>query len=232
MNYQIITNEVMVKEFINFLPTLGKTETFFLALFARKKYTTDTNITNGQSVLKRFVTTKETMFEKIKQLECPIGAYTVKGGAIVPQECLTLHININPRCQNVAAQAVAKHIIDCQFKSPNELININNLVMSNLQTSGAKKKYFDFEFDVDVENVDETIQQVLKIINKDCLKFLRTRGGVHCLVEFEKVSKQFENTWYKNFQKIPGCDTKAGNDKTLPMPGTFQGGFTPHFLNI
>jgi hypothetical protein len=229
MNYQIITDEKMVKDFINFLPELGKTETFFLALFARKKYTTDPNITNGQSVMKRFISNKKNLFEKIKQLECPIGAYTVNGHT-VPQECLTLHININPRCQNLAAQAVAKHIIDCQFKSPNELINLNNLTLSNIQNHGKKKKFFDFEFDVD--NVDTTIQQVLKIINKDCLKFLRTRGGVHCLVEIEKVSKQFKNTWYKSFQEIPGCDTKAGNDKTLPMPGTYQGGFTPHFLDI
>ena len=82
MNYKIITNEKKLRDFIEWLPNLEPNEKYYVSLFARKKYSSDIK-SNDKTQLKRFVSDKERMFDKIKQLECEVGAYKLKDA---PQE--------------------------------------------------------------------------------------------------------------------------------------------------
>ncbi len=99
--------------------------------------------------------------------------------------------------------------------------------MSEIHAACSRKVYFDLDFDhVDL---NETIEKIKGFINEDCVKVLKTYGGFHVLIEFGKIGKQFEKTWYKNISSIEGVDIKG--DNLIPVPGCTQGGFIPHFIS-
>lgn len=236
-NYTVITDEKMLSDFINWLPDLKDNECYYLCLFARSKYAKNEDGTNkfphiktDKSQLKRFICTdKKYIIQKIRQLEVKIGAYKTKDGEDIPQEALALYINVSPRNQYSAMFALMKRLIDIQeCKGSN--FNIHAEALSAIQKSGKKKRFFDF--DLDGDNMESKVIQSLDYnkINKDCLTFLKTRGGMHILVDLTKISDEFKNTWYKYITSSFEVDIKG--DNMIPVPGTHQGGFTPHFINL
>lgn len=237
MNYTVITDEKLLKDFIQWLPELKDNECYYLCLFARSKYDKNEDGTNkfphiktDKAQLKRFVATrKEYIIDKIRQLEVKLGAYKTKDGDDIPQEALALYINVSPRNQYNAMFTLMKKLIDIQ-ESQGVNFNIHSEALSAIQKSGKNKKYFDF--DLDGENMEEKISKALDYtkINKDCLNFLKTRGGMHILVELSKIDPKFKNTWYNYMTSNFEVDIKG--DNMIPVPGTYQGGFTPHFINI
>ncbi len=97
MNYEIIKDEQMLREFIEWLPELRLGEKFYVALFARKKYCREVKyIKTDKAQVKRFLANKNDLFNKIRQLEVPLDAY-VLGDITIPQESLALYISVNPR---------------------------------------------------------------------------------------------------------------------------------------
>lgn len=225
MNYQIVKDEVLLREFIDWLPDLKPHEIYYVSLFARNKYLPDKSVLKADKAqLKRFTSTKANLFDKIKQLECAFGAYKQKDLSI-PQEALALYINPNPRDMVLATKNTLikfAQLITQDYTG----YNPHQEVLSELQKSCSRKVYFDLDFDT--LEMDAVLTEVKKFLNFDCVKVLKTRGGFHLLVELAKLEKKYEKTWYKNITVLEGCDIKG--DNLIPVIGCTQGGFVPHFL--
>lgn len=225
MNYKIIQDEKLLRGFIDFLPELQEGETYYLCLFARKKYAKEaTNLSGDKNQLKRFTASKEYIYDKIKQLECEFGAYKAKGEA-VPQEALALYITINPRDLVKATKNSLKVLLDLAL-SDKKHYNPHAEVLSQIQTAKSRMLYYEFDFD-NVSMEDVKVQLEGKI-NFDCLHWLKTRGGFHLFVEMAKLDKQYTKTWYNSINSLEGVDVRG--DNISPVPGCCQGGFVPYFV--
>nr|WP_295871199.1 hypothetical protein [uncultured Chitinophaga sp.] len=224
MNYKIIHDEDALKAFIEWLPVCNEQEQYYLSLLARTKYLEEGHgFKSDKQQLKRFTSTKEGMLEKIRQLECAVGAYTQRGMPI-PQEALALYISVNPRdlwkatfaslvtfAQNIQANASAK--------------NPHQEVMSAIQQSCSNKYYID----IDVDAKDPAILEKIKeFVNPSCLTVMETRGGYHVLVELAALDPALRKTWYPNIMNLPNVDQSG--DNIIPVPGCTQGGFVPRFI--
>jgi hypothetical protein len=226
MNYKIIANEFLLQNFIEWLPELAPDETYYLALFARKKYSPESGLKADKSQLKRFTSNKEMMFDKIKQLECEIGAYK-KGDITIPQETLALYITPNPRSMEIAAKKSTIELVKL-VTEPYSNYNPHQVVLDQLQISCRKKIYYDFDFDH--VTTQEIYDKIKNKINDDALTWIKTRGGFHLLVKQEMIEPQYKKGWYQAIANLPECDVRG--DNLLPVVGCYQGGHIPHFHSI
>jgi len=222
MTYEIITDETKLKEFIEWLPECAENEVFYGCLFMRKKYCQDVPwIKSDKGQLKRFVSTKERLFDKIAQLECKIGAYKFDGNN-VPQESLAFYISPNPRdmwMATVRSIGQLAKVIECRGKNSNP----HQEVMSEIQKSKGNRKYIIFDID---EKNDAVLQECINICNGFC-DVSETRGGYHIFVHKSEADKIQDKMWYPKIQKYAD---QSGDLMTAPC-GTYQGGHTPTFIH-
>ena len=232
MNYQIITDENLLDEFISsFLKPCSPDETYYCCLFARSKYAKNEDGSNkfphiktDKNQLKRFLATPNTLKLKIKQLEVPFGAYITKDGEPMPQEALALYITPNRRSQKKAMFKLMKRLIDIQ-ECNGQGFNINAEAISAVQKSKSKTDWVDF--DIDSKDID--ISSIENVLPLGTYKILETRGGYHIMIDRDKVKKSnAPKNWYILLGQMFEIDQSG--DNMIPMVGTYQGGFTPKFI--
>ena len=232
MNYQIITDENLLDEFISsFLKPCSPDETYYCCLFARSKYAKNEDGSNkfphiktDKNQLKRFLATPNTLKLKIKQLEVPFGAYITKDGEPIPQEALALYITPNRRSQKKAMFKLMKRLIDIQ-ECNGQGFNINAEAISAVQKSKSKTDWVDF--DIDSKDID--ISSIENVLPLGTYKILETRGGYHIMIDRDKVKKSnAPKNWYILLGQMFEIDQSG--DNMIPMVGTYQGGFTPKFI--
>jgi hypothetical protein len=228
VNYQVITDQEALVSFIEWLPELKETEQYYMCLFARSKYTKDLAGNNGiphiksdKAQLKRFTATKKNMLSKIMQLECPIGSYQQRDIPI-PQQALALYITVNPR-DLWKSSFVGLKDLATRIQAQNTFMNPQQEVMSSIQRTKGTTHYV--VFDIDSKNLSI---HLFSNINKSAVTILETRGGYHILVDPKAVLPEYKNTWYKHMATLGDIDQKG--DIMIPVPGTYQGGFTPKFI--
>lgn len=239
MNYSIIKDEQLLKDFIDWLPELQEDECYYLCLFARSKYAKNEDGSNkfphiktDKAQLKRVTVHKKSlMIEKIRQMECEFGSYKTKDGEDIPQEALALYITPNPRSQRKAMFNLIKRIADIQVANAKGY-NIHAEAMSSIQKCKSRACFIDFDIDFPEEtdiNLDELKPFIEERLGNKGVNYLRTRGGYHILVEPKKIDKKYEKTWYNSIVKHPYVDIKG--DAMIPVVGCTQGNFIPHFEN-
>lgn len=223
MNYEIIKDERLLREFIDWLPALEKDEKFYCCLFARKKYMPGEVKSSDKAQLRRFLSDKDRLLSKIRQLETTLGAYQLKERD-APQDALVLYINPNPRDLK---KATFDSIIELTqlLKNGRENLNPHQEVMSCIQRSTGRKLYLDF----DIDDQDFDLNRLNGIVNPDALTVLQTRGGYHVLVELARIEAELKRSFYKDMLAL-GVDQTG--DQLLPVPGCVQGGFMPRFINL
>lgn len=228
-NYQIIADESAVQNFIDTILPLSNSadETFYLSLFARKKYAPELIWSNDKTQLKRLTANRNTIIQKLRQLEIKLGTYTL-GDRIVPQESLVMYIHPNPRSQKKAAIYLLKKLADLIGDNA-QGYNVHQEALSAIQNkkSISKKVYIDFDFDVDKTMFPSLIASIYSYVNSNAVTLVETRGGLHALIKSSLIQPEFKNTWYKNIQQL-GADVQG--DCMIPIPGTFQGGFVPKII--
>lgn len=226
--YIIITDLDELQRFVDWLPELQENECYYLCLFARNKYVRDTpeyfpHIKADKAQIKRFlVSRKQDFITKIKQLEVEVGAYVTKENLPIPQQSLALYVTVNPRNQHKALIKCMKQFCDI-LETQGTGFNIQQEALSAIQKSVSRKLYMDLDFDT--ENVDDTVFSIKEYVNPSCITIVKTRGGFHCLIDLKNIDKKYEKTWYNKITSLEECDIVK--DAMLPVPGTYQGGFTP-----
>jgi len=227
MNYQIIADEEKLKAFIAWLPELADNEKYYVSLFARKKYGEGELLTNDKTQLRRFTSDKERLFNKIRQLEVPLGAWKLKNGD-APQHSLALYITPNPRCMAKATELMGKKCWDLRGAKN---YNLHSEALSCIQKSKSRTCYVDF--DIDDKEIDLDEAWLDTEVGPGSYTILETRGGYHILVAPEKASAyrqtNFGDTkWYQMIQKKYPVDQSG--DQLIPVVGAFQGGFVPRLI--
>lgn len=223
MNYQIITDKEKLLQFIEWLPELEENEKYYCCLFARKKYCEGQIKSSDKTQLKRFVSNKSRLFEKIKQLEVEIGAYRLKN-MDAPQESLALYINPNPRNLKLATYDGIIKLTEL-LKKDKKNFNPHAELLSCIQRSTGRKIFLDF----DVDTKDFDFAKLKEAVNVSCLDILETRGGYHLLVRLSELEPAYKKSFYN---KIMALGVDQAGDQLLPVAGCIQGGFTPKFIEV
>lgn len=223
--YQVICDEGKMREFIAWLPDTEQNTKYYCCLFARKKYCKNVPwIKSDKGQLKRFISDKARLFEKIEQLECKLGAYKLNGEA-VPQEALALYITPNPRDLEKATMTSIKKLVDLKLTQAKNC-NPHQEILSEIQRTAAKKTLISFDIDVK----DEQVLQIIRDIALDKCNIIETRGGYHIHVhrdvaeELSKTNRQ----WYNQIK----VHADITGDAMTPVVGSYQGGFVPTFKQI
>jgi hypothetical protein len=218
--YKILLDEQKLDEFINFLPDLEENEVYYLALFARHKYSTIMpNLKDNQ--LNRFTSKKEEIKEKILRLECPIGAYK-RDGIDIPQEALAVYIAPNPRNLIKANKELLVELAKC-FAEGRANFNPLSLARTAVHNATNRKVFVDFDFD----HIEPEIHlpKIKENLPDNAYRILKTRGGFHVLVLLANAPKA---NWFKAIASLEGCDVK-GSNTLFPVAGCSQGNFCPYF---
>ena len=78
-----------------------------------------------------------------------------------------------------------------------------------------------------------------QILDNDCVNIsaitpIQTLGGFHLMIEFAKIDKEYENSWYNNFKKLKSDDFNVmmNSDNMTPIPGCVQSTYIPKLLKI
>ena len=221
--YKIIADENILNEFVDWLSDTNDSNQYYITLFARKKYDRENPALLGDKLmLKRITSQKKDIIQKLKQMECRIGAYTGNMNLPVPNHALAVYISISPRDLRKAAFKSIKSFAEKLEK--NESFNPRSEVLNNIQTSRGENKLTLFDVD---DKSEETLEKIFEIFRDKNVSIIETRGGYHVIVDPSKSNNTWDKLWYRKISEL----SDVTGDSITPICGCYQGGFIPKLLN-
>lgn len=230
MNHKIIRKERTLSNFVDWLPDLEDHECFYLCWQARRKYD-EALKANDRTQLRRFTATKKNLIQKIKEIQVEVGTFTSKDGShVIQDESAALYITPNPRDQRVAAVKLLGQVGHALHRQGEPWKNLESLVLTEIHRAKSRSNYVIFDFDAHGPHIYDGVESVF--LNLQAVTFLRTKGGLHVLVDVKKAKAlgTIHKDWFQHISMIADCDQKG--DLMIPVPGTCQGGFVPRFVNM
>ena len=135
---------------------------------------------------------------------------------------------INPRSLSLATRNSLKKFVEMVADNPTHSFNPYNFAMSEIQRSPKKNKKWHV---IDIDSKDVDVKLILaQYLGNTPYKILETRGGFHCLIDLHNIDESIKKSWYNSLKNSFGDDLDQGGDIMTPIPGTYQGGWTPKFI--
>ncbi len=226
MHYRIVLNEILLDQFLAFLPEPEPLEVYYICLFGRHKYDPAfPNTKDSGQLVRAFASDKCELKEKIWRMETPVGSYT-RNGIAATQESLAVYLALNPKSLVIANKKV---LVEMATRIADGHLDFNPVSVANTEIHRAvgTKRFLDFDFDdVNPDDYQYSIQSILP--DPEMYRILKTRGGFHLIVLLERI-KALKTKWHQSLCTLPKCDIKGTNTLT-PVPGCTQGGYVPHFV--
>lgn len=138
-----------------------------------------------------------------------------------------VYITVNPRDMK---KATANTLIALATSMRDQTGDMNPHAesLSQIQKAKGRTCYIDFDIDEhDETRLAEIRNEIRGYVNEDAITLVRTRGGLHCLIDPQKVQPEYKKSFFQKIAAIPEIDQTG--DQLIPVPGCYQGGFTPHF---
>lgn len=226
--YEIIADESKLDEFIDWLPDTNENSQYYITLFARKKYIPDhPALRADKTMIKRITSQKKDIKNKLRQMECRVGAYTGANNIPIPQNSLAVYISPSPRDLIAASfdtiqklSSMLRHYMHDSSKS----INPRSEVMNAIQLSGSRKKRLVFDLD---SKDEKHLKYIEELYSNGKYSLIETRGGYHIIIDPDNNDGTWDKLWYNN--KIRDiCDVVG--DALTPIVGCYQGGFIPKLI--
>lgn len=222
-HYQIIKNELAVRDFAAWLPPLVDDECYYIELFCRRKYDQTMPQSKTYNLTRRIVTNPDSLVNSLRMMEVPLGAYNLRGVG-VSQESLAVYISTNPRCRKKATFNLIKTLVD--KVQNNAELRPHSAALTEIHRAKSRANFVTFDIDVDnplIKANSEQFDQVIELVGREAVSLIKTRGGYHLLVEPKKVVSEIKN-WHPRIVEITQPDQTG--DILSPIPGCVQGGHT------
>lgn len=230
-HYKIIFDEDAVNEYLEWLPDLEDNEHFMLTTFSRSKYLPNTGIkSSDKTQLGRKTSRKKDILQKIRQMELPMGSWTING-IDAPEQSLVVYLGPNPRSQEKALWTLIRRLIDIAENNGAKGYNIAAEALSALQKSISRQVITIFDVDekegIDLSKIYDFIPVDVAI---DAVRVVETRGGYHLHVKSKMLKNVggVDKMWYMGLMNTFPVD--ASKPQFTAVPGCRQGDFVPKLL--
>ena len=247
--YRFLADEEELKFFWDYgISPLKKNEIYFISLSARNKLLTAEErlfyqLGRSEMFGKQQIRHDDfnIFIQHIKRFECRRDAYLTKSGIPYPQKVLRIYINITPidaykamkdqinyltevltSLTDSALNNSQNGIEDSFYKVRKSFDTCQSLFARNFGT----KEWVDIDIDLDeeyTENLYNNIKDIFKEYFTDSgdVMFIRTSGGIHCLIRKSKLKMNPNDICKKLSKVIKAKEIIRNNNEMIPCPGTY-----------
>ena len=119
----------------------------------------------------------------------------------------------------------AKALLGSIYKDKQIAKKPKSVALSEIHKARGTKHFVDIDIDTPELTIEETIQRTQKVLNREAFSVIKTRGGVHIIIETKKANTK---DWFRGLRDSFVFDVIG--DNMVPIPGGYQGGHTPVFV--
>jgi hypothetical protein len=253
---QLIHNEDEVKRFVRMLAPLENHEMYFVSLSARNKYLTEderreyslgrTEMFNRRMVKNsKHSSLEDTYVRVLRSMECDERGYLTRNGKPIPSKTLIAYALINPSDGFEAARQFSQQVLHQAFEEHTEdamsfFGHIDSKLNNNLQAATKRKVWIDIDFDVP-HKYRHALEEFLKELRSLGVEAhpISTKSGFHVLLKKETLKfnyvqlvKNYDDWLNVEIDSEKTVEAIINRNAMIPIPGTIQGGYEVHFLDI